>query len=66
MRRTVNGTQPTLARASRAPEDGLLPELSLYERLIGNGTAAADARGRPVNHVTARRLAARPQAADFA
>jgi hypothetical protein len=44
--------------------------LSLYERLIGNGTAAADAQDRPVDHVTARRLAiwlaARPQAPDFA
>ena len=66
MRRTDNGTEPTAARAGRPPEDGLLPELSLYERLIGNGTAAADARDRPVDHVTARRLAiwlaARPQA----
>ncbi len=70
MRRTDNGTEPTAARAGRPPEDGLLPELSLYERLIGNGTAAADARGRPVDHVTARRLAiwlaARPQAPVFA
>jgi hypothetical protein len=44
--------------------------LSLYERLIDYGTAAADARGRPVDHVTARRLAiwlaARPQAPVFA
>ncbi len=70
MRRTDNGTEPTAARADRTPQDGLLPELSLYERLIGNGTAAADARGRPVDHVTARRLAiwlaARPQAPVFA
>ena len=70
MRRTDNGTEPTAARAGLPPEDGLLPELSLYERLIGNGIAAADARGRPVNHVTARRLAiwlaARPQAPVFA
>ena len=70
MRRTDNGTEPTAARVGRPPEDGLLPELSLYERLIGNGTAAADARGRPVDHVTARRLAiwlaARPQAPVFA
>jgi hypothetical protein len=70
MRRTDNGTEPTAARVGRSPEDGLLPELSLYERLIGNGTAAADARGRPVDHVTARRLAiwlaARPQAPVFA
>ena len=70
MRRTDNGTEPTAARAGRPPEDGLLPELSLYERLIDYGTAAADARDRPVDHVTARRLAiwlaARPQAPDFA
>ena len=70
MRRTDNGTQPTAARAGLPPEDGLLPELSLYERLIEYGTAAADAQDRPVDHVTARRLAiwlaARPQAPDFA
>jgi hypothetical protein len=70
MRRTDNGTEPTATRAARPPEDGLLPELSLYERLIDYGTAAADAQGRPVDHVTARRLAiwlaARPQAPDFA
>jgi len=70
MRRTDNGTEPTAARAGRLPEDGLLPELSLYERLIDYGTAAADTQDRPVDHVTARRLAiwlaARPQAPDFA
>ena len=42
----------------------------MYERLIGDGIAAADARGSAVNHVTARRLAiwlaARPQSPDFA
>jgi hypothetical protein len=70
MRRTDNGIEPAAARAVRPPEDGLLPELSLYERLIDYGTAAADAQDRPVDHVTARRLAiwlaARPQAPDFA
>ena len=70
MRRTDNGIEPPAARAARPPEDGLLPELSLYERLIDYGTAAADAQDRPVDHVTARRLAiwlaARPQAPDFA
>ncbi len=69
MRRTDNGTGPTTARAGQPPEDGLLPELSLYERLIDYGTAAA-AQDRPVDHVNARRLAiwlaARPQTPDFA
>jgi hypothetical protein len=48
----------------------LLPDLSLYERLIGHGIAAADRRGHSVDHVTARRLAiwlaARPQPSAFA
>jgi hypothetical protein len=52
------------------PEDGLLADLSVYERLIGAGIAAADRGGGPVGHVTARRLAiwlaARPQAPVFA
>ena len=52
------------------PEDGLLPDLSLYERLIGDGITAADRRGDSVDHVTARRLAiwmaARPQPPPFA
>ena len=47
-----------------------LPDLPLYERLIGDGIAAADARGSAVDHVTARRLAiclaARPQSPVFA
>ena len=47
-----------------------LPDLALYERLIGDGIAAADARGSAVDHVTARRLAiclaARPQPPVFA
>ena len=46
-------------------EESQLPDLALYERLIGDGIAAADARGSAVDHVTARRLAiclaARPQ-----
>ncbi len=57
-------------RVDRLPEDGLLPDLSLYERLIGDGLAAADARGSAIDHVTARRLAiwlaARPQSPVFA
>ncbi len=70
MRRTDNGTGPTAARAGRPPQDGLLPELSLYERLIDHGIAIADRRDGIVDHVTARRLAiwfaARPQEPDFA
>ena len=46
-------------------EESELPDLALYERLIADGIAAADARGSAVDHVTARRLAiflaARPQ-----
>ena len=48
----------------------MLPDLSTYERLIDQGIAAADRRGRSVDHVTARRLAiwlaARPQQPTFA
>jgi hypothetical protein len=51
-------------------EDSQLPDLQLYERLIDDGIAAADARGSAVDHVTARRLAiclaARPQSPVFA
>ena len=70
MRRTDNGTGPTAARVGRPPEERLLPELSLYERLIDHGIAIADRRDGIVDHVTARRLAiwfaARPQEPDFA
>src|SRR5690242_21731985 len=65
MRRTDNGYGPAPPQAQRVPADQLLPELALYERLIGEGVADAHARGGPVDHVTARRLAiwlaARPQ-----
>jgi hypothetical protein len=51
-------------------DESQLPDLALYERLIGDGIAAADARGGAVDHVTARRLAiclaARPQSPVFA
>ena len=51
-------------------EESELPDLPLYERLISDGIAAADARGSAVDHVTARRLAiclaARPQTPEFA
>ena len=67
---TDNGTAPRPRLPYRLPEDGPLPDLPLYERLISDGIAAADARDAPVDHVTARRLAiwlaARPQPPDFA
>jgi hypothetical protein len=70
MRRTDNGTAPRPRQPYRLPENGPLPDLPLYERLITDGIAAADARDAAVDHVTARRLAiwlaARPQTPDFA
>ena len=70
MRRTDNGVTPRPARAYRLPEDGPRPDLALYERLIDDGIAAADAQGTAVDHLTARRLAiwlaARPQSPAFA
>ena len=69
MRRTDNGFGPAPPQAQRVPADQLLPELALYEQLIGEGVADAHARGSPVDHVTARRLAiwlaARPQEPSF-
>ena len=54
-----------------APDrDHYLPELRMYERLIDDGIAAANAKGGVVDHLTARRLAiwlaARPQTPEFA
>jgi hypothetical protein len=50
-------------------EENQLPDLALYERLVNDSIAAADARGSAVDHVTARRLAiclaARPQSPVF-
>src|SRR6266566_7082837 len=70
MRRTDNGVTPRPARPYRRPEDGPRPDLPLYERLIDDGIAAADAQGSAVDHLTARRLAiwlaARPQSPAFA
>ena len=70
MRGTDNGVTPRPARAYRLPEDGPRPDLPLYERLIDDGIAAADAQGSAVDHLTARRLAiwlaARPQSPAFA
>jgi hypothetical protein len=57
-------------RSGAEVEESQLPDLQLYERLISDGIAAADARGSAVDHVTARRLAlclaARPQSPVFA
>jgi hypothetical protein len=61
---------PAEMRPGPQVEENRLPDLQLYERLIDDGIAAADARGSAVDHVTARRLAiclaARPQAPIFA
>ena len=61
---------PTETPAGASVEENQLPDLQLYERLISDGIAAADARGTAVDHVTARRLAiclaARPQSPVFA
>src|SRR6185437_7060579 len=61
---------PAPMRPGTQVEESQLPDLALYERLIGDGIAAADARGSAVDHVTARRLAiclaARPQSPVFA
>jgi hypothetical protein len=65
MPKTDRGTGRPPEGAYRLPEDGPLPDLPLYERLIDDGIAAADAQGSAVDHLTARRLAiwlaARPQ-----
>src|SRR6266568_359045 len=61
---------PAEMHPGASAEESQLPDLALYERLIGDGIAAADARGSAVDHVTARRLAiclaARPQSPVFA
>src|SRR5689334_3084576 len=70
MHRTDNGVTPRPARGYRPSENGPLPDLPLYERLIDDGIAAADSQGSAVDHLTARRLAiwlaARPQPPVFA
>jgi len=71
---TARGYPASQPQAQMQPVQGVeesqLPDLQLYERLIGDGIAAADARGSAVDHVTARRLAiclaARPQSPVFA
>jgi hypothetical protein len=64
------GGTPPQAVGSQHPDATSQPDLALYERLIEDGVADADARGGAVDHVTARRLAiwlaARPQQPDFA
>jgi hypothetical protein len=61
---------PAQMRPGTEVEESQLPDLALYEWLIGDGIAAADARRSAVDHVTARRLAiclaARPQSPVFA
>ena len=70
MYETDNGVGPPRGHGYELPQDGPLPDLPLYERLIDDGIAEADRRGTIVDHLTARRLAiwlaARPQARDFA
>jgi hypothetical protein len=70
MYETDNGVGPPRGPGYQLPQDGPLPDLPLYERLIDDGIAEADRRGTIVDHLTARRLAiwlaARPQAPDFA
>ena len=56
--------------ASTSTRTGPLLDLRTYERFINDGITDADARGTPVDHITARRLAiwlaARPQSPVFA
>src|SRR5690348_16272287 len=70
MRATDNGVIPRPRPPYRLPKDRPRPGLPLYERLTDHGTAAADALGSAVYHLTARRLAiwlaARPQSPVFA
>jgi hypothetical protein len=67
---TDNRTGPANGHARQPRQAGPLLDLPTYERLIDDGIADADARGTPVDHVTARRLAiwlaARPQSPIFA
>src|SRR6204780_1268107 len=65
MYRTDNGVRPPAGPGYQLPEDGPLPDLPMYERLIDDGIAEAGSRGTIVDPLTARRLAiwraARPQ-----
>jgi hypothetical protein len=70
MPKTDNRQGPVAGPGDRLPEDGWLPDLALYERLIDDGIVAADGRGSTIDHLTARRMAiwlsARPQETVFA
>ena len=70
MYETDNGAGSPAVPGYHVPQDGPLPDLALYERLIADGIAEADSRGTIVDHLTARRLAiwlaARPQEPVFA
>jgi hypothetical protein len=57
MYETDNGVGPPAGPAYQLPQDGPLPDLPMYERLIADGIAEADNRGTIVDHITARRLA---------
>jgi hypothetical protein len=54
---THSNAQPAAGRTGRPTADAPLPDLSLYERLIADGLADADAKGTAADHITARRLA---------
>ena len=49
-RTTDNGTGPAPAYDRRVPASQLLSDLALYEQLISEGTAVADAQDSPVDH----------------
>jgi hypothetical protein len=70
MTTTDNRTGQANGHARQPPPAGPPLDLPTYERFIDDGIADADARGTPVDHVTARRLAiwlaARPQPPVFA
>ena len=70
MTTTDNRTGQANGHARQPLQAGPPLDLPTYERFIDDGIADADARGTPVDHVTARRLAiwlaARPQSPVFA
>jgi hypothetical protein len=70
MYETDNGAGPPARPGYQLPERRPLPDLPLYERLIGDGIATADARRSAIDHITARRLAiwlaSQPEQPDFA